>query len=180
MRDIEGRTVSSSGAITELRSQDVFDRTILQASGLKIKTKSFVLPGVTPGSIIDYRWREVRDGSIADEVELPFHREILVQLVRYHVKPLAVRDLGYEMRTQQFNMSERPVTSKEERGYTGISMTNVPALKREPYMPPALSVGPWMLLYDVDLANAAASYAAVRAFLDAFREKQPVVLALKH
>jgi Domain of Unknown Function with PDB structure (DUF3857) len=154
VRDVEGRTVSASGAITELRGQDVFDRTILQASGYKLKAKSFVLPAVTPGAIIEYRWREIRDGAIADGLELPFYREIPVQLVRYHVKPLAVRDLGYQMRTFPFNMPDRPIMSNEERGYTGFAMRNVAALKREPYMPPSLSVGPWMLLDYVDLANA--------------------------
>jgi len=154
VRDVEGRTVSADGAVSELRSQDVFDKTIIQASGFKLKAKSFVLPSAAPGSIIEYRWREIRDGALADGLELPFHREIPVQIVRYHVKPLAVRSLGYQMRTQSFNLTAPPQMRQEERGYTLIETSNIPALRRESYMPPSLSVGPWMLLYYADLATA--------------------------
>jgi hypothetical protein len=154
VRDIEGRTVSPAGVVTELRDKDIFDRTVVEASGFTLKAKSFVLPAAAPGSIIEYRWREIRDDTLANGVELPFYRDIPVHVVRYHVKPLPLRDLGYQMRNQQFNV-EVPVAMKvEERGYAGIELTNVAAVRREPYMPPSLSLGPWMLLYYADLATA--------------------------
>lgn len=154
VRDIEGRTVSPTGAVTELRGQDVFDRTVIEANGFSLKAKSFVLPAAGPGSIIEYRWREIRDNSLADGVELPFYREIPVHVVRYHVKPLPLRELGYQMRTQQFNLRDQLVLKKEDGGYAGIELTNVAGVRREPYMPPSLSLGPWMLLYYADLATA--------------------------
>jgi hypothetical protein len=155
VRDIEGRTVSPTGVVTELRGQDVFDRTVIEANGFALKAKSFVLPAAAPGSIIEYRWREIRDDSLADGVELPFYREIPVHVVRYHIKPLAgVRDLGYQMRTQQFNLAAQLTMKREDGGYAGIELTNVAGVRREPYMPPSLSLGPWLLLYYADLATA--------------------------
>lgn len=154
VRDVEGRTVSPTGAITELRGQDVFDRTVLEADGFRLKSKSFVLPAAAPGSIIEYRWREIRDDTLADGVELPFYRDIPVHVVRYHVKPLAVRELGYQMRSQHFNLAAPPAMKKEDGGYAGIELTGVAAVRREPFMPPSLSLGPWMLLYYADLATA--------------------------
>jgi len=154
VRDVEGRTVSPTGAVNELRNQDVFDRTVIEANGFRLKSKSFVLPAAAPGSIIEYRWREIRDETLADGVELPFYRDIPVHVVRYHIKPLQVRELGYQMRTQHFNIATAPVIKKEERGYAGIELTNVPAVRREPFMPPSLSLGPWMLIFYADLATA--------------------------
>jgi uncharacterized protein DUF3857/transglutaminase superfamily protein len=154
VRDVEGRTVSPTGVVTELRNQDVFDRKLIEAGGLSLKAKSFVLPAVVPGSIIEYRWREIRDDSLADGVEVAFYRDIPVHVARYHIKPLSVRSLGYQMRFQAFNLTQQPtVNNKEPNGYTGVEMTNVPAVRREPLMPPSLSLGPWMLLYYADLGR---------------------------
>jgi transglutaminase-like putative cysteine protease len=154
VRDIEGRTISPAGVVTELRDKDIFDRTVIEANGITLKAKSFVLPAAAPGSVIEYRWREIRDDTLANGVELPFYRDIPVHVVRYHVKPLPVRDLGYQMRNQQFNLAKQVAMKVEERGYAGIELTNVAAVRREPYMPPSLSLGPWMLLYYADLATA--------------------------
>jgi hypothetical protein len=154
VRDIEGRTVSPAGAVAELRDKDIFDRTVIEANGFTLKAKSFVLPAAGPGSIIEYRWREIRDDTLANGVELPFYRDIPVHVVRYHIKPLPVRDLGYQMRHQQFNLAAPIAMKSEERGYAGIELMNVAAVRREPFMPPSLSIGPWMLLYYADLATA--------------------------
>src|SRR5687768_3922537 len=127
VRDIEGRTVSPTGVVTELRGQDIFDRTVIETNGFALKAKSFVLPAAAPGSIIEYRWREIRDNSLADGVELPFYREIPVHVVRYHIKPLPLRELGYQMRSQQFNLAAQLAIKKEDGGYAGIELTNVAA-----------------------------------------------------
>jgi hypothetical protein len=154
VRDIEGRTIAPDGRITELRDQDVFERTIVQTSGLKVRAKTFVLPAAVPGSIIEYRWREIRDDTIANYLELPFQREVPVHEAHYHLKPLDVRDIGYRMRTQGFNLSSLPVPVREDGGYYRIVARNLPALKKEPYMPPESSLKACMLVFYADLDEA--------------------------
>jgi transglutaminase-like putative cysteine protease len=153
VRDVEGRTIGVNGTITELRDADVYDRTIIETNGLKLKAKSFVLPAVTAGSIIDYRWREIRDNSLANYLELPFQRDIPTYLVRYEIKTLPVRDLGYSVRVESFNLPAVPESGKADFGYTFFQMRDVAARRREPFMPPDLSVTPWMLIYYADLAE---------------------------
>ena len=153
VRDIEGRTVAPNGTVTELRSQDVFDRDIIRASGFKVRVKSFAMPAIVPGAIIEYRWREIRDDSVANYLELPFQRGIPTHLVRYHIRPLAVRDLGFQMRTEWYNFEKEPERLKEENGYTIFQVRDVPAMKDEPLMPPELAVKPWMLVFYADLAD---------------------------
>ena len=152
IRDIKGRTVAPNGTITELNSDDVRDRTILEASGLKIKAKSFVLPAVVPGAIIEYRWREIRDNSLAHYLELPLQREVPIHLVRYYVKPLPLRGIGYQMRWQVQNLDTQPETLKGENGYTIFQVRNMPAVGTESLMPAEPSVRAWMLIYYADLA----------------------------
>src|SRR5262245_8544876 len=97
IKDIAGRTIKADGSIVELKKDAVFDREIVKFGGVKLKAKSFAMPGVEPGAIIEYRWREVVAGGVANNVPLYFQREIPVQMVRYYIKPS--RDMVYPMRT---------------------------------------------------------------------------------
>jgi hypothetical protein len=74
--EIAARTITPDNHIIELKKEDVFERTIVRGSGLKIKAKSFAMPGVEPGSIIEYRWREVRNDRLANYIRLQFQREV--------------------------------------------------------------------------------------------------------
>jgi hypothetical protein len=147
IKNIDGRSIAPDGKITELRASEIFDRTIVAIGGVKLKAKSFVLPAVVPGSIVEYRWREVHEDAIAHYIELPFQREIPIQTVRYHIKPLDVGGLGLRMRTQLFNMTKRAETSNEAKGFTQIQVRGAPSLKKEPYMPAELAAKAWILLF---------------------------------
>lgn len=140
--DIAGRTVKSDGSITELKKDAVFERTIVKISGVKIKAKSFAMPGVEPGAIIEYRWREVYQHEDANNVRLHFQRDIPVQLVRYHIKPS--RFIG--MRAHTFNATD-PKFVKEKDDFYATEMTNMPAFHEEPQMPPEDQVRTWTLIY---------------------------------
>jgi hypothetical protein len=146
IKDIAGRTIKADGSIVELKKEDIFERTIVKVSGLKMKAKSFALPGVEPGSIIEYRWREVRGDSLTFYDRLLFSRDIPVQLVKYYIKPLSLPGFPYGMRAQTFHGENTPFV-KEKNGFYSTTMTNVPAFREEPNMPPEYQVRPWMLVY---------------------------------
>jgi hypothetical protein len=153
IQDIAGRTIKPDGSIVELKKEDVLERTIEKLNGTKIKAKSFAMPGVEPGAIIEYRWKEIRNDRIANYIRLYFQRDVPVQLVKYYIKPLTMMDFDYGMRAQTFNGTTSPFT-KEKDGFYSVTMTNVPAFHEEPRMPPEDAVRPWMLVYyskDTDL-----------------------------
>src|SRR6185436_19902033 len=87
IKDIAARVIKADGTIIELKKEDIFDRTIVKTSGVKLKAKSFALPGIEPGAIIEYRWREVIPGGSANRLRIQFQREIPVQSVTYFLKP---------------------------------------------------------------------------------------------
>src|SRR5918911_703233 len=87
IKDIAARVIKPDGTIVELNKDDVFERTIVKLSGVKVKAKSFALPNVEPGAIIEYRWREVEPEGSANHLRLQFQREIPVQNVTYYLRP---------------------------------------------------------------------------------------------
>lgn len=144
IRDIAARTVKPNGEIAELKKEDIFERTIVKASGIKIKAKSFAMPSVEPGAVIEYRWREIRNDDIIFYERLQFQRDIPVQRVKYYVKPLNLP--GFGMRYQTFH-GQGAEFVKEKNGFYSTTMTNMPALHEEPRMPPEDEVRTWTLLF---------------------------------
>ncbi|HLA11770.1 MAG TPA: DUF3857 domain-containing protein [Pyrinomonadaceae bacterium] len=144
IRDIAARTIKPDGSITELKKQDVLDRTIIKTSGARVKAKSFAIPGIEPGCVIEYRWREVRVNTSANYVRLEMQRDIPVQRVRYLIKPFPFQD--YSM--SSITMHGSPTKFKREKdGFYSTSMENVPALHSESRMPPEDELRTWMLIY---------------------------------
>ena len=142
--DIAGRTIKSDGTIIELKKDAVFDRTVVKSGDRKVKVKSFAMPAVEPGCIIEYRWKETRD--IAFYMRVHFQRSIPIQVVKYYLKPLSLPGLPYGMRTMSFRVNFDKFV-KEKDGFYSVTQTNVPAFHEEPRMPPEDQVRSWMLVY---------------------------------
>lgn len=142
VKDILARTINPDGTIVNVASTDIFDKEIVKGKGLRYKARSFVFPGVAAGSIVEYRWKEIRRNSLSFYVRLMLAREIPVQSVKYYIRPATLR-LG--MRVHSINTSTGFV--KESNGFYSTSMENVPAFREEPFMPTEYEVRPWVLVY---------------------------------
>src|SRR5271154_5739274 len=60
IKDIRGRTIQPDGTIINFDGK-IFEKTIVKVSGLKYLAKTFTLPDVHPGSIIEYKFRKQND-----------------------------------------------------------------------------------------------------------------------
>jgi len=145
IRDIAARTTKLDGSVVELKSSDIFERDVIKGSGVKLKAKSFAMPGIEPGAVIEYRWKEIR-GAVTFHQRLQFAMEIPVELVKYYIKPLPGDYTDYGMSGQPFNVKNTPFV-KEKNGYYSTTATNIPSYKEEARMPPEYAVRPWLLLY---------------------------------
>src|SRR5579871_151513 len=172
--EIDARTIHVDGTVVEL-SRDAIRETETTTGNYRRKQKSFPIPAVEPGSIIEYRWRETRDHSVG-YVRMDFQRDIPVRIVRYMVKPAIFTpgkdsdprpgitspsrgqsvnpNLDSEYRTarnmagmaiQDFQCNRTPLVKHGD--FYETSMENVPAFKDEPNMPPPNQLRAWSLLY---------------------------------
>ncbi len=60
IREVHGRTVHPDGQSVEFDGK-VYEKTVVKAGSIKVLVKSITLPDVTPGSIIEYRYKIQRD-----------------------------------------------------------------------------------------------------------------------
>lgn len=147
---ISGRTLKPGGAIVELRKDAIFDRNLVKTKGFKAKGKSFALPQVEPGDIIEYQYREVHSNASSNYLHLQFQREMPVWRATYQLKPLQFPGeiSQIAMRSLPFNIPPlRFERSKTRAGFAEASVENIPAFKTESYMPPDEQVRGWMLIY---------------------------------
>jgi hypothetical protein len=153
VRDVEARVTKPDGTVVFLKKEDVLEREIVRANGVKVKAKSFALPGLEIGSIVEYRYREIiSDGSA--NMRLIFQHEIPVQTISYFVKPFS-GDGTRDMRYLRFNVGDTGFV-KDKNGFSRATMTNVPAFREEPSMLPEDQVRSWMYIYYTDAGKQTA------------------------
>jgi transglutaminase-like putative cysteine protease len=141
LRDIAGRTIKSDGTIIDLKPEAILDTVLARVGKLKLQAKTFSLPGVEPGAIIEYRWREVHKSSFYTRVHL--QRDFPIQRVTFSIKPPPA---SYSLELKTFNIPD-PTFVHEASGMRGATLTNVPAFRPEPQMPPEDEVRMWVLAY---------------------------------
>ena len=142
IKDVAARVIKPDGSIFVLPKEEVVEKTVVKISGLKLRTKSFVFPGIELGGIIEYKWKEVISNASANNMRLQFQREIPVQSITYHIKP---SDSTSSFDVYPFNM-EKPEFKKEKNGFEYITVMNMPAFHEEPFMPPEENVRSWAMI----------------------------------
>lgn len=151
IENVAARVIRPDGSVTELQPGDIFEREIVKAGKLKVRAKSFAVPNIEPGVIVEYQYEEVRKNDSVSGERLSFQRDIPMQKVAYYVRPY--KDTSLE--TTPYNMTgdTRFVDDRERKGFQVLSRTNVPALKDEPYMPPEDEVRQWVFLRYITLGS---------------------------
>src|SRR5262249_24761335 len=86
-----------------------------------------------------YRWREVYKSFL---IPLAFQRDIPVQSIKYYIPS--------RMRGQRFNMPNVSFL-QEDKNFYSVTLANVPAFRKEPFMPPENRVLSWMLVHEEGL-----------------------------
>ena len=140
IKNIMARVIKADGTIIELAKADIFDREIAKSDKVKIKAKSFAVPNIEPGVIVEYRYQEVYPLSSAEDMRMIFQHDIPIENISYYFKPAAgARYLTFNMGSDKF--------VKDKGGFYRATMENVPSIKEESQMPPEDEVRAWLVLY---------------------------------
>ncbi|HEY1265107.1 MAG TPA: DUF3857 and transglutaminase domain-containing protein [Terriglobales bacterium] len=141
--DVSGRTVHADGSIVPLTGKP-FDKTIVKGHGLRYNVKSFTLPDVQVGSILEYRYSIRYADNVAMSPRWLVQGDLFQKNVSYKFIPYK-RDLilehgriGNGVAWSSFlpkeyapKLQETPLTYWVE-----LHANDVPALTKEPYMFP--------------------------------------------
>lgn len=140
IKNLSARVIKTDGSMVEIGEKDIFEREIIKAGGVKVKAKSFAVPNLEPGVIVEYKFKESIDDAGASGMRLQLQRDLPVRRLSYLYKPFDGDPLfqAYNVKDVKFN--------KVAKGFWTLDRANVPAFKEEPRMPPENTVRPWILL----------------------------------
>jgi hypothetical protein len=79
IKDIMARVIKPDGSIVELTKNDVFDREIVKTDKIKVKAKSFAVPNIETGVVVEYRYQEVYNYGSAEDMRMTFQHDVPIR-----------------------------------------------------------------------------------------------------
>jgi hypothetical protein len=146
IKAVAGRTIKADGTELELKKESIYERDLVRAGRIRLRVKSFALPGVEPGAIVEYRWQEVIPKPQSLYIRAQFQREFPVQKVTYFFSPVSAQYTKYRMAITPFHCKLLPPQSEPD-GFQSVTLENMQAFREEPMMPGEPNVRAWALVF---------------------------------
>jgi hypothetical protein len=131
---VRARTVRPDGSIVEFDGK-VFEQSVVKSRGLKVLVKTFTLPDVQVGSIIEYFYTIDFKEHWFYESNWILSEDLFTKRARFSLKPY--RNGKFSVRWSWQNLP--PEISPPIQGPEGIirmEASNIPAFQKEDFMPP--------------------------------------------
>lgn len=132
IHDLKARTISPDGRISEFTGQ-VFERMLAKRRREKIAAKTFALPDVQVGSIIEYKFRLTWDREYVFSTPWIIPEELFTRRVRLSRRPFRFLALSWV----GANLTTKLDLHPGKDGIIRLEMQNVPAFVEEEFMPPS-------------------------------------------
>jgi hypothetical protein len=129
---ISGRTIQPDGTIIPWQGK-ALDQTVLRAHGVKVLEKSFRMPDVQVGSIIEYRFRISWASDLLLGTTWTVTADLFTRQLHCTMKPY-VGLYGMIMQAQRVPPTAGPTREKDKLVH--YDAQNIPGIETEDFMPP--------------------------------------------
>jgi hypothetical protein len=131
VKNIEARTIHADGTIVPFTGQ-VYDKVVVKARGTAVRAKTFSLPDVQPGSILEYSYTRSFPVGFLFTSRWDVQRELPVVKAQLWLKPYEQDYSSY------FTHANLPAGKLPTRvgDHFELNLDNVPAYEKEPFSPP--------------------------------------------
>jgi Domain of Unknown Function with PDB structure (DUF3857) len=134
--NIHARTIRPDGSIANFDGK-VFDKTIVKAKGLKYLAKTFTLPDVQAGGIIEYYYTHDLNENMLIESRWILSQELFTRAARFSLKPYNGSDTRWNVRWSWQDLPPGTAPPKEGPDHViRMDSQNIPAFQTEDFMPP--------------------------------------------
>jgi len=130
--DIRGRTIHSDGSIAKFDGK-VFEKTIAKISGEKFSAKTFTLPDVQPGCIIEYKYRKQYPPNWIQGQEWIVSSEMFTREAHFTMKPYLE---DFRLFYRQAGLKADQIPQEQVNGDFIMVVHDEPGLEIERLMPP--------------------------------------------
>src|SRR5436309_2857942 len=135
LKDVQARTIQPDGSVVPFQGQ-VFDKTVARVRKVRVLTKTFSLPDVQVGSILEYRYRlHWKQEPIMD---WNIDHSLYTRTARFSLRPHPNVPWQPSWRGRGLG-GKQPVS---QGGVQVFEREDVPPFEREEFMPPEAEVRP--------------------------------------
>jgi uncharacterized protein DUF3857/transglutaminase superfamily protein len=134
--NIKARTTRPDGTVTPFTGK-VYDKVVFKQSGVKITSKTFTLPNVEPGAILEYRYTTSWSVDQARTGRWAVQREIPIQRANFWVRP--ARQLPSLCVTRGLRAELAP---KRVKDHFELELEKMPPFVEEALAPPSEELKP--------------------------------------
>jgi hypothetical protein len=130
---IQARTIRPDGSIVPFDGK-VYDKTIVKTKGVKYLAKTFSLPDVQVGSIIEYRYYDDMEEGYVFDSHWILSEELFTKHAKFTLKPYAEFALRWSWPVGLPPGTNPPLQGSDK--IVRLETGDVPAFEKEDYMPP--------------------------------------------
>ncbi len=134
VRDIKARTIRSDGSIVDFDG-NVYEKYVVRGRGLRVLVKTFTLPDVQVGSILEYSFTVDLRGNLFDSHWI-LNSELFTKRAQFSLSPFQGNYMPMSMR---WTWKELPSGAEPREGPDHVirmEVSNIPAFVAEDFMPP--------------------------------------------
>jgi hypothetical protein len=136
IRAIQARTIHPDGSIINFGGT-IYDKPIVQARGVKLLAKTFTLPDVQVGSIIEYRYKHDFASGYVFNSHWILSQDLFTRYAKFSLDPYRQFAMTY---SSPVGLPTDTAPPKMEHGKIRLETRNVPAFVTEEYMPPEIEL----------------------------------------
>jgi hypothetical protein len=136
VRDIKARTIRPDGTIVPFEGK-VFDKLIVKSKSVRVMAKTFTLPDVQPGSIIEYRYVTTWPATSLFSTRWVLQRDLPIVKANLTLKPYS--DGGFAMYFLHVGVEKLP---QWMRDHYELEVNNVPPFEKEEFALPEAELKP--------------------------------------
>jgi len=158
--DVKARVIQVDGSIVPYTGQPL--EKVAKYKSVRVLSKSFVLPDVRIGSIIEYQYRVEWEYHIQMPTRWLLEADLYTREAHFSFKPLLGSGYAWTTFAVGEQLGASPRDEGRVRGVT-LDIKNVEPFEREPMMPPEREVRSWVQFYYVYNIRSAEEFWSERA-----------------
>lgn len=132
IRGLSARVIRPDGGVVEFDGT-VYEKQLVKARGVRMMAKTFTLPNVTVGSIIEYRYRKTMPMGWVYDSRWLLSDELFTRRAKFTLRPNSTFLLRWSW---PIGLPPDTKPPENERGLIRLETQNIPAFVSEEYMPP--------------------------------------------
>ncbi|MGA8011472.1 MAG: DUF3857 domain-containing protein [Candidatus Acidiferrales bacterium] len=135
---VRGRTIRPDGSIVEFDGK-TYDKEIVKGSGIKVLARTFTMPDVQPGSIIEYRYREQYDDKFYWTLGWTVQYDLYTRQALFSIKP---SDSSYALPlfSRSYALPANLASVEKRSNLYTLQVHDLPGVEEEQLMPPVTAL----------------------------------------